>query len=174
MEATAKNTSVENYLEKMDRCDAAVKATAVVLGLAMENPETQDAARQYFEKWVGDCTSEDGIGQIIGSGAEETELAPLIYLATNRQSLARESKAVKPRAALSQNRIIGFFSRLSDREKLIVLAYDSITCHSAFGYCNSGKLDRQLSDIVENYDASKIPADMQWLIGVKELVEALQ
>jgi hypothetical protein len=142
---------------------------AAVLCIAKHLMETGNADFEaYLQKWRGeqkavtDCLNDlDSCGF---DAAQAELISVLAYKPGENPKIGIPT--VDELNESHEDAIFEFFKNLSDRDKLIISAFDWI-CTAG----NDGVIDRRLREIIGSYDAKQVPADCRWLQGVKVFAE---
>ena len=157
--------TTREFFDRLTRSNPDCKIVGAILYLMLNNPELKDIASKELKQWVKDCTAPEAYRELVRGGHKQEAHTFLLLCGKD----IRPDDIQEPDS--DENRIVDFYSRLTDREKLLIAAYDVIASQSGWGSDN-GKLDQKLSNAVE-FDADNIPADLQWLVGAMELAKTL-
>jgi len=159
--------AVEGILTRLDDCDDNEMIIGVIVGLLMRSETTRERVLERLEgKWLERYTSSATVEDAVSSGFED-ELAMLF----SASRLPSNGGDVVGSIALQHNPMqvmLAFFRQLSDRDKLLLSAFDS--------YLRAGEKQEHQNAVraaIDDFDPARIPAEYQFLLGVKYAAEGV-
>lgn len=149
------------YLEHLDSHDPSSKVSILAGALAMKHCQNNGKMEKHLKKWMDDCFCREGIDDISSSGfGYDLEMA--VRLSKEQpESLSKGIEESDNSQDSAESTIMRFYENLTDREKLIIAAFDWIC--TAF---SDGRVDSKIRGISRGYDLNKVSDDAKFLHGV--------
>ena len=154
-------------MEWLDEADANCLRYGVVVGVLMYQEGTrQRTTKRLIKTWLDECCKVDSVEEAVKGGFEQEVaiLTELLHVAANTSRASVLAPFIKER---EPGRVMTeFLGSLPDRDKLLLSAYDSYLAS-----CESGQ--DAVRDIVDDFDPANVPAEFQFLLGVKFAAEGI-
>jgi hypothetical protein len=116
-----------NYLGYVERQDPGIKLMPVLCGLLLlhPNPEIAAMTRRRLSNWIKDCTSEEGMKDIVSSGFERG--VPLLQILSLGDVLQKKESGTDEDAKYPiTKQVEQFFRDLPPAGKIAIKLYDAI------------------------------------------------
>lgn len=160
-----KKNEAERVLDWLDGINTNQMLIGVIVGLMIEHPDTREQTKDRLLNWISRVSASEALEEAASCGFEATlsMLIAAIRVPQNRACILNRLAQHH-----GQTRVMAeFFGQLSDRDKLLLSTFDS------FLAALESRQQDAIRAAVDSFDLTNIPAEYQFLLGVKYASEGV-